>query len=211
MSFHSDTSGLFRLFWAVAEGGDDCHNYDVKCPAEISRRWFRKGQWHHVAAQWDREAVRFYLDAWWTTTPLARCPSCARPRRSNGHRRQLPRLVGHVRRNSPLGRPAIRSHCARGHAVETDPGRPDAAAQEPQGADDGRRTELRKAAQVAVGVSSARPCRRDRLRRRPNQTAGAGRQGLPVPAQHAGQGHERHKGRHAPTRTIRFRTGMAGT
>jgi hypothetical protein len=62
MTFHADTSSLFRLFWAVAEGGDDSHMQDVKCPAEISRAWFRKGQWHHVAAQWDREAVRFYLD-----------------------------------------------------------------------------------------------------------------------------------------------------
>ena len=62
MSFHADTSGLFRLFWAASEGGDDSHMFDVKCPPEISRAWFRPAQWHHVAAQWDRQAVRFYLD-----------------------------------------------------------------------------------------------------------------------------------------------------
>ena len=62
MTLHADTSGLFRLFWRVPEGGDADHQWDVRCPPETSRAWFRPGQWHHVAAQWDREAVRFYVD-----------------------------------------------------------------------------------------------------------------------------------------------------
>ena len=32
MTFHADTSGLFRLFWAVAEGGDDSHMRTCDAP-----------------------------------------------------------------------------------------------------------------------------------------------------------------------------------
>ena len=62
MTLHADTSGLLRLFWSVPQGGDACHMYDVRCVPDVSRAWFCAGQWHHVAAQWDRQAVRFYLD-----------------------------------------------------------------------------------------------------------------------------------------------------
>ncbi len=62
MTLHADTSSLFRLFWNVAEGGDAEHMFDIRCSPDVSRAWFCPGQWHHVAAQWDREAVRFYLD-----------------------------------------------------------------------------------------------------------------------------------------------------
>jgi hypothetical protein len=61
ITIHADTSSTFRLFWRISEGLYDPQN-DIQCTPEISRAWFRPGQWHHVAVQWDREAVRFYLD-----------------------------------------------------------------------------------------------------------------------------------------------------
>ncbi|MCY3018172.1 MAG: hypothetical protein NTW87_03955 [Planctomycetota bacterium] len=62
MQLHADTSSLFRLFWRTADGGGTDSYHDVKCQPEISRAWFRPGQWHHIAYTWDREAVRFYVD-----------------------------------------------------------------------------------------------------------------------------------------------------
>lgn len=61
MRIVADTSGVLGLYWRKTAGQWDPQNR-VAIAAADSRDWFRPGQWHHVAAQWDQQAVRFYLD-----------------------------------------------------------------------------------------------------------------------------------------------------
>jgi hypothetical protein len=61
MTLQADTSDSLRLAWRVSEGLYD-PPHSIACGSAQSRSWFRKGQWHHVAVQWDKEAVRYYLD-----------------------------------------------------------------------------------------------------------------------------------------------------
>jgi hypothetical protein len=61
MTLQADTSDSLRLSWRTSEGLYDPPN-SIACESSLSRSWFRKGQWHHVAVQWDKEAVRYYLD-----------------------------------------------------------------------------------------------------------------------------------------------------
>lgn len=61
MKLQADTSDSLRLCWRVSEGTYDEQN-SIPSEASISRAWFHKGEWHHVAFQWDKEAVRFFVN-----------------------------------------------------------------------------------------------------------------------------------------------------
>lgn len=73
MKLQADTSDTLRLCWRKSGGIYDRQN-SIACHAALSRNWFRRGQWHHVAMQWDKEAVRFYVNgvlfAYSTDKPL---------------------------------------------------------------------------------------------------------------------------------------------
>jgi hypothetical protein len=61
MKLQADTSATLGLFWRGSGGAYDAMP-GIRAGAGISRVWFRKGQWTHVAIQWDGEAVRYYLN-----------------------------------------------------------------------------------------------------------------------------------------------------
>jgi hypothetical protein len=61
MKLQSDTSESLRLCWRTSEGLYDPQN-SLTCSTHQSRDWFRKGHWQHVAVQWDKQAVRLYVN-----------------------------------------------------------------------------------------------------------------------------------------------------
>lgn len=61
MKLQADTSDSLRLSWRSSAGIYD-PQLSVTCGASQSRDWFRPGQWQHVAVQWNRQAVRYYLN-----------------------------------------------------------------------------------------------------------------------------------------------------
>lgn len=61
LKLQADTSETLRLCWRKSEGTYD-PQCSTACSSAQSRDWFRAGQWHHVAAQWGRDAVRLYVD-----------------------------------------------------------------------------------------------------------------------------------------------------
>ena len=190
---HADTPAYSALLGGRGGRRRLPHATTSGCSPEISRAWFRPGQWHHVAAQWDREAVRFYLDG---AGGLFDGPSPAVHENAHGHpprlRRKLPGVVRHVRRvrlsdiqrYGPLvptgARVDTAADCrsdANASDAKADP--PNAAAPPP---------DFAKEAKGDIGERSAAAGRRDRLRCNAGQAPGAGRQGFRDPARHAGQG-----------------------
>ncbi len=61
MKLQADTSSALRLSWRASAGLYDPQP-SIAASAAQSRDWFRPGQWQHVAWQWDRQAVRYYVD-----------------------------------------------------------------------------------------------------------------------------------------------------
>ena len=61
MKLQADTSSALRLSWRTSGGLYDAQS-SIPAGASQSRDWFRPGQWQHVAWQWDRHAVRYYVD-----------------------------------------------------------------------------------------------------------------------------------------------------
>jgi len=60
MKLQADTSAALRLSWRTSAGLYDSQ-HGIPSSAVQSRDWFRPGQWQHVAWQWDRHAVRYYV------------------------------------------------------------------------------------------------------------------------------------------------------
>jgi len=58
---HLDTHETLRLRWRTGDG-DESQNNLMWCDPNARRVWIRKGEWHHVAIQWDEEAVRLFVD-----------------------------------------------------------------------------------------------------------------------------------------------------
>ena len=61
LKLQADTSDTLRLSWRTSAGIYD-PQHSLACGSWQSRDWFRPGQWQHVAAQWNRQAVRYYLN-----------------------------------------------------------------------------------------------------------------------------------------------------
>ena len=72
--FHFNTSyGNIYANWRVTGGAWDPAPV-ISVPENQGLRWFRKGQWNHIAMEWDTEAVRVYVNGalinYDTTPPL---------------------------------------------------------------------------------------------------------------------------------------------
>ncbi len=61
MKLQADTSSALRLSWRTSAGLYDPQP-SIAASQSQSRDWFRAGQWQHVAWQWDRQAVRYYVN-----------------------------------------------------------------------------------------------------------------------------------------------------
>ena len=61
MRIAADTSGSLRLSWRTTEGLYDPQN-SIAVWTTQSRDWYARGQWQHVAVEWDKEAVRLYVN-----------------------------------------------------------------------------------------------------------------------------------------------------
>ena len=71
---HFNTSyGQMHANWRVTGGSWDPAP-TITVPEDQGSRWFRKGQWNHIAFEWDTEAVRVYVNGalinYNTTRPL---------------------------------------------------------------------------------------------------------------------------------------------
>ena len=53
------TGDTVNVVWPAQEGRFRSVNW---CDPHANHVWIRKGQWHHVAMEWDKEAVRLYVD-----------------------------------------------------------------------------------------------------------------------------------------------------
>ena len=61
MKLQADTSSALRLSWRTSASLYDPQP-SIAASQSQSRDWFRAGQWQHVAWQWDRQAVRYYVN-----------------------------------------------------------------------------------------------------------------------------------------------------
>jgi hypothetical protein len=53
------TGDTLNVFWP---GEDNKYRSVNWCDPHANHVWIQKGQWHHVAMEWDKEAVRLYVD-----------------------------------------------------------------------------------------------------------------------------------------------------
>ena len=108
MKLQADTSDSLRLSWRSSAGIYDPQP-SIACGAWQSRDWFRSGQWQHVAVQWDRQAVRYFLNGVWSTTAAnGRCRSSNAVVDQAGVPALGVRLVRADRRGASVPRPALR-------------------------------------------------------------------------------------------------------
>ncbi len=76
MSMHADTSSLLRLFWQVAQGGDACHSYDVRCAPRSPANGSAPGNGTTSPRSGTaRRCGSISMALWWTTIPPVPCRS----------------------------------------------------------------------------------------------------------------------------------------
>lgn len=70
---YTTSYGQIHAGWRITGGGWDPEP-TISVPDSQGLRWFRKGQWNHIAMEWDTEAVRVYVNGvlvnYDTTKPL---------------------------------------------------------------------------------------------------------------------------------------------